>query len=263
VHATDDHAMKARAYPLLDALVFSNLWTAAAMSALVAASFRAMDVAIAPEAVGLAFSGTLVIYNLDRLRDLGRDRCGSPDRSAFVSAHESRLVGLATVAAAVAVFFAARAGAWAVAVLLPALGLGLFHRRLKRFENAKIFYIAASWTCVGFGLPAVVARSAHDLGWVAAIVSASLFANVCAFNVRDERTGAARIGRPRALWVARLCAGFGIALGAFAPFPANTVVAIPLATLLALLAYRPSERFSPLFVDGALLVGSLVAAALA
>jgi hypothetical protein len=255
--------MKARAHPLLDALVFSSLWTAAAAGALVAASFRAMGVEIAPEAVGLAFSGTLVIYNLDRLRDLDRDRCGSPDRSAFVSAHEGRLIGLAAVAAAASLFFVARVGAWAVAVLLPALGLGLFHRHLKHFENAKIFYIAASWICVGFGLPAVLARGAHNLGWVAAIVTASLFANVCAFNVRDERTRIARIRRPRALWAARLCAGLALALGVFAPSPANTLVAIPLATLLALLAYRPSERFSPLFVDGALLVGSLIAAALA
>jgi hypothetical protein len=38
-----------------------------------------MGVEIAPDAVGLAFSGTLVVYNLDRLRDLDGDRCSSPD----------------------------------------------------------------------------------------------------------------------------------------------------------------------------------------
>ena len=97
---------------LLAALIFTSLWTAAAMGALVAASFRAMGVAIVPEAVGLAFSGTLVVYNLDRLRDLDRDQCGSPDRSAFVLAHEGWLLGLAAVAAAASFFFVARAGAW-------------------------------------------------------------------------------------------------------------------------------------------------------
>jgi hypothetical protein len=75
----NDHAMKARAHSLLDALIFSSLWGAAAVSALVAASSRAMGVEIAPDAVGLAFSGTLVVYNLDRLRDLDGDRCSSPD----------------------------------------------------------------------------------------------------------------------------------------------------------------------------------------
>ena len=33
--------------------------------------------------------------------------------------------------------------------------------------------------------------------------------------------------------------------------------------LLALVGYRPTERFSPLLVDGALLAGSLIAVALA
>ena len=51
------------------------------------------------------------------------------------------------------------------------------------------------------------------------------------------------------------------ALGALAPSPSDALVAIPLVTLLALVGYRPTERFSPLFVDGALLVGSLVAIA--
>jgi hypothetical protein len=253
--------MKACAHSLLDSLVFSSLWAATAIGALVAASSRAMGVTIAPEAVGLAFCGTLVVYNLDRLRDQDRDRTGSPDRSAFVAAHEDRLVGLTVVAAVASLFFATQAGVWALAILLPVLSLGLFHRRLKHFENAKIFYIATSWTCVGFGLPAILARDAHHLGWVGAIVAASLFANVCAFNVRDDRSGVARTRRPRALWAARLCAGLGIALAVSAPSPANALVTIPLATLVALLAYRPTERFSALFVDGALLIGSLIATA--
>ena len=66
-----------------------------------------------------------------------------------------------------------------------------------------------------------------------------------------------------ALQVARVCAGIGVALGALAPSPPDAIVVIPLATLLALVGYRPTERFSPLFVDGALLVGSLIAVALA
>jgi hypothetical protein len=53
-----------------------------------------------------------------------------------------------------------------------------------------------------------------------------------------------------------------VALGALAPSPSDALVAVPLATLLALVGYRPTERFSPLLVDGALLAGSLIAVAL-
>jgi hypothetical protein len=248
---------------ILDALVFSNLWMAAAAGALVAAASRAMETAIRPEAVGLACAGTLVVYNVDRLRDLHRDRSTERDRSAFVAKYEAQLIGLAGAATAASLYFAANAGWPAVLMLLPVLGVGLFHRRLKRFENAKIAYIAASWTCVGFGLPALLAPDPQGAPWVASILAATMLANVIAFNVREEGARAERIRRPRALQIARACAAIGAALGALAPSPCEALVAIPLATLFALLGYRPTERFSPLFVDGALLVGSLVAAALA
>ena len=151
---------------LLDALVFSNLWMAAAAGALVAAASRAMGTAIRPEAVGLAFVGTLVVYNIDRLRDLHRDQHASRDRSAFVAEHKGQLSALTGAAAVASLYFGTRAGWLAALMLLPVLGVGLSHRRLKRFENAKILYITASWTCVGFGLPAVLAPDAQNLYWV-------------------------------------------------------------------------------------------------
>ncbi len=244
---------------LIDTLLFSNLWMAAAAGALVAAASRAMETAIRPEAVGLAFSGTLMVYNIDRLRDLHRDRHTSRDRSAFIAEHEGRLIGLAGAAAAASLYFGARAGWPAAAMLLPVLGVGLFHRRLKRFENAKIAYIAAAWTCVGFGLPAVLAPDAQSVQWVASILAVSMVANVIAFNIRDEGARVDRVERRCALQVARVCAAIGVLIGALAPSPSNALVAIPLATLLALVGYRPTERFSPLFIDGALLIGSIAA----
>jgi len=247
----------------LDALVFSSLWIAAAAGALVAASSRARGTAIRPEAVGVAFAGALVVYNVDRLRDLHRDREGSPDRSVFIAAHKSRLIVLSSVAAAASLYFGARAGWPAAVMLLPVLGVGLFHRRLKRYENIKIGYIAASWTCVGFGLPVVLAADVQNLLWAAAIVAAPMLANVIAFNVRAAGERVERIRRRNALQGARACAAIGVALGALAPSPTDALVTIPLVTLLALVGYRPTERFSPLFVDGALLIGSLIAVALA
>lgn len=127
--------MTATPRSLLDALVFSNFWMAAAAAALVAA------------------------------------------------------------AALASLYFGARAGWPATLMLLPVLGVGLFHRRLKRFENAKILYIAAAWTCVGFGLPAVLEPNARNLHWVAAIVAATMVANVIAFNVRDEQAHVGRVRR--------------------------------------------------------------------
>ncbi|MBW2540543.1 MAG: hypothetical protein JRF15_00505 [Deltaproteobacteria bacterium] len=246
---------------LLDALVFSNLWMAAAAGALVAAASRGMESAIRPEAVGIAFAGTLVVYNVDRLRDLHRDQFASPDRSAFVAEHDGRLTVLTAAAAIASLYLLTRAGWPAALLLLPVFAAGLLHRRIKRFENLKILYIAAAWTCVGFGLPAVLAPNPQHPLWAAPILALTMVANVIAFNVRDETAGIERVKQRDALQVAHACAILGVALAAFAPSPADGLVAIPLATLLALVAYRPNERFAPLFVDGALLIGSLIATA--
>ena len=83
----------------VDAAVFSSAWLAAAAAGLVAASARAMEIPLDPRLLGLAAAGTLVVYNVDRLRDLERDRLTAPARSAFVERWCDALV-LGTGAAA-------------------------------------------------------------------------------------------------------------------------------------------------------------------
>ncbi|MCA9512339.1 MAG: hypothetical protein KC560_16640, partial [Myxococcales bacterium] len=90
--------MRARA--ALDAIVFSSAWTGAAAVALTAAAARALGVEAPPAALALAFGGTLVVYTVDRLRDLERDRLTSPARSAFVARHRGALAAAVAIAAA-------------------------------------------------------------------------------------------------------------------------------------------------------------------
>ncbi len=63
---------------LVDALVFSSLWLAATAAALAAAASRGMGAPADLRAVALAAAGTLVVYNVDRLRDVDRDRFIAP-----------------------------------------------------------------------------------------------------------------------------------------------------------------------------------------
>ncbi len=95
---------------LLDAIVFSNLWVAAAAALLTAAAARAMGVAPAPAAVGLAASGTLMVYGIDRLRDVSADRETAPARTAFVEQNRRALTALCGGAGLAALGFAAAAG---------------------------------------------------------------------------------------------------------------------------------------------------------
>jgi hypothetical protein len=243
----------------LDALAFSSVWLAAAAGGLCAAASLAMGFPPAASVVAMACAGTLVVYNVDRLRDLERDRATTPDRSAFVARHAAVLTGLAVAATLVALGLAVTLGSRPVLLLAPVLVLGLAHRRLKRLPFAKAAYLATAWLAVSVGLPAVVTGGGSHAGWVAAVLAAALLANAIASNVRDGEAALARLGPRAPLRIARALAALGILLGALGPPPVRPLAAVPALTLVSLLGFRPSERYGLIVVDGALLAGALVA----
>lgn len=246
----------------IDTVVFSSLWLAAAAGALVAAASLAMGIDSHPLAIGLAISGTLVIYNVDRLRDLDRDRRTSPARSNFILRHRTRLIGLTTAAAVTSAGLAVSAGQKAALTLAPVLLIGLLHRRLKKFPSTKAAYVTAAWLCVIVGLPWVLDPRATGIGWVAAILASSVGANAVASNVRDFETGGDHCGEKIALRSARAIAGLGVGLCVLAPDPVGSILTVPLFTLIALALFKSTERFGLFVVDGALLIGGLAAVGL-
>jgi hypothetical protein len=242
---------------LLDALAFSSLWVAMAAGAMCAASALAIGVAPSRGATGLAVCGTLVVYHVDRLRDLERDRATTPLRSAFVARHREALLAVSGAAALACALLALRAGPRAFAVLAPVLALGLLHRRLKRFALGKPVYITAAWVAVVVGLPAALGDAPRHVAWAAALLAATILANAIASNVRDDEAAAAALGPDVPLRIARGCAVAGLGLALLAPAPVRALLPIPLATLAALLAFHPGERYGHVTVDGALLLGAL------
>jgi 4-hydroxybenzoate polyprenyltransferase len=247
---------------LLDLLLFSSLWVAAAAAALAAATGEALGGGAGAGPLLLAFGGTLAVYDLDRLRDLARDRASAPARSAFVDRHRIVLVGLALGGAALGAAGAALAGPRALLPLVPALPLALAHRRLKRLWMAKAAYVTAAWVLVVVGVPALAAGArTPDAAWAAALVGLAVFANAVASNVRDAEAAAARFGSERPLRLARACAAAGAAAALLAPAALRPLGLVCAATFAALLGFRPSERYGLGVVDGALLLGALAALA--
>jgi 4-hydroxybenzoate polyprenyltransferase len=247
---------------LLDALVFSSLWVAAAAGALSAAVCAALGVPAAGPAVGIAFGGTLAVYSLDRLRDVARDRASAPARTAFVARHRVVLSGLGAAGGALGAACALLAGPRAWLPLAAALPFALAHRRLKTLWRAKALYVTASWLLVVVGVPALLSggQGASDPAaplHAATVVGLAIFANAIASNVRDDEAGAAVLGRGPALAAARWCAAGSIAAALLAPAPVRALGAVGAATLAALAAFRPTERYGLAVVDGALLLGAL------
>ena len=251
-------ALRSNVTRLLEALAFSSLWIAAAAALLCGATSHAMGVAIVPSVLGLAACGTFVVYSIDRLRDLERDRSTSPRRSAFVARHDGRLRAATAVAGVASAVWAFDLGPPAWALLAPVGALGLWHRRLKRFTEWKALYITFAWVVVVVGLPALAGGASH-LGWIVAIVGSSILANAIVSNLRDGEAATSRWGAHVPLRLATGSASVACGVALLAPPPVAPLAAIALATLGSVLAFRSEERFGLVVVDGALVVGAAVA----
>lgn len=244
----------------VDAFAFSSGLAAAIGASL---SYVASHVLAAPDAGSWAFmaaTGTFIIYNLDRLRDIDRDRATSPLRTAFVLRN---LRGLYVAAGIVAIGFltALLAAPPAIILLCTAIGLvGLFHRRLKESAALKTAYVSTAWVAACVGIPWIASGRISPGPWVASILLASLTANLIASNLRDSEPEveekSTHSGRAPALWAARTMTILAIAITLAAPASLHPLVWIPVCEGLALAYFRPTERYGHIVVDGGLLVGA-------
>jgi 4-hydroxybenzoate polyprenyltransferase len=245
----------------IDALLWSSVWLAAAAAVLTAAGARSLGLEPAPALLGLAFGGTLVVYVVDRLRDLERDRVRAPARAAFVERNRGRLLTLAAAGGALAGACALSLRPEPLLLTAGVAALGFAHRRLKGWLLVKPAYLTFAWTAVPIGLPAAQDPAAQHVAPAAFVVGAAVLANVALSNLRDGEGLVARLGPRRTFGVTGAILVAGLVGALVAPPPVRPLAALPIAMGVALLGFRPSERYGAGVVDGALLVGALLALA--
>lgn len=238
-----------------DWLVFSSLIPAGIAGTLLLAACRAMGTALDAESALLAASGALVVYNIDRLRDLDADRKTSPLRTAFIEAHRPGILALTLAAVISSAVLGVRAPTDVQLLCAAVLVLGLLHRRLKQRDAWKALYVTAAWVSVTAGIPATSASDGPSIAWVLVVYSTAVGANLLATRLRGA------LAR-NMLLAARALAGIGALAALLGPESVRPLACIPGTEALALAAFRPGERYGLLFVDGALLVGGLAALAL-
>ncbi len=245
-----------RAADWLDVLAYSSVLAAGIAGTLTSATTLAFALPLEPAVVALATSGTLVVYNIDRLRDLARDRALAPVRSAFIESNYRQLSAI-TLAAALGSAACALQISRAAWVLCGAvLALGLLHRRLKGIRGVKTLYLTSCWLAIVLGLP-LAARypdslpGAERIYWISAVVGCAILSNLMASNL-DRR----RVSQRSQLGVAIAIAGLGIAFALVAPPALRGLALIPGAEFAALSRFRGGERYAAVGVDGALLAGA-------
>ena len=250
---------------LLEILAFSGLWTALAAGALTWAGGIFLLPPMGPPrlavACTLAFAGTLAVYCVDRLRDIHRDHETSPLRSTFVGKHQAILLGLSTAGVALGLWtaWALPPAAW---FLCAAVGVtGLLHRRLKGRSGRAWLYVTGAWTGVTAGLPALLLASPSELPVRWATLGLSLFLVLGSNALASEQRGLIYDAQAAStLRRARRWAAAATALPLVLPGSAG-MAALGATMWLAVAFFRPTERYGLIALDGALLVGAVLAAA--
>lgn len=158
---------------VLDAVLYSSAWLAAAAAAQTAATLHPwLPIGAAGyRLIALVFAATLLVYNLDAaLPFKHREPAGTSARKAWQQRHRLLLAGLAGGAATVAGFFFFADGWWrywpvlgplVVVALVYSWPLWPWHgraRALREVPLLKGFVIATVWTAVTVGLPMLLLR---------------------------------------------------------------------------------------------------------
>lgn len=213
----------------------------------------------------LAGAGSGLVYGLDRLRDLDRDRETSPRRTAFIQRHHRAFALTMGVAALVGgvCLLRAQPAVWLLCAIMG--GLGLLHRRLKQIAAIKTLYVSSAWTAVCVGLPWWGSGGAgllpsEDAFHVAAILFPCFASNLIASNLRDAESSWLR-QQPRSLIaIATGIAAMGFGVAMLGSETVRALAWVPAALVIALIGFRPSECYGHVIVDGSLLLGTLAAA---
>lgn len=213
----------------------------------------------------LVACGAYLVYGIDRLRDLERDRRGAPGRTAFVERNRSRLAVAAAISGLLLGVLLAAAPGPSVALCLAVGSVGFLHRRLKQQDvGLKVVYVATAWTTACVGLPWVgrgglEGAAAGELGWSLLFVGSAVMANLIASNLRDGKHGDSGWPPGALLFAARAMTIAAASLAGLAPGAVAQLAWIPAAQAVSLCFFRGSERYGHFAVDGALLVGALIA----
>ena len=266
---------------LLDAVLYSSAWLAAAAAAQTAATFRRWSAASglpAYRVVALVFAATLLVYNLDAVLPFKHKQpAGTSGRKAWQQRHRRGLALLAGGAALGAGRLFLADDWWRyLPALLPLTLLALVYswplvrwrgqrRALREVPLLKGFLIAGVWSAITVGLPTLARHRplAEALGLLAQRFCLVL-AVAIVFDIRDlsrDRAAGIRtfpvvlgLAGAKAGALAFLAGSLVLGFGRGLPPLALGLTGLAAATVILLADERRGDYFFALLADGVLLV---------
>ncbi len=200
----------------------------------------------------LIFCGTLVIYNIDHLRDVNFDQATNPQRVNFIIHNKSLIYLLTGLSILVSILTIYYLGFNILPILVIPFIFGLLHRRIKSNPLISATYITLSWLIVTVWLPAYVAGKLNDVVLLAIVIGIFLFCNAYTSSLRKKSYAVKHV---RYLIYISL-----LDLLIILVLRGNYTGIIPasLFTTLALTNYMDDENYELIFFDGLQLSGTII-----
>jgi 4-hydroxybenzoate polyprenyltransferase len=269
---------------VLDAVLYSSVWLAAAAAAQTAATYRlwlpvgGSGWAGTYRVVVLVFTATLLVYNLDAVLPFKhRQPAGTSQRKAWQQRHRRLLALLAGMAALGMAYFVLADGWWRyLPALLPLAALALLYSwpfgrwgALREVPLLKVFLIAGVWSAITVGLPTLAEhRPLPEAVPLLAQRFCLVLALAIVFDIRDlsrdrvagTRTFPVVLGLAGAKAVSLAFLAGAMVLGAERGVPplGLLLTCLSAASAILLADEKRGDYFFAFFADGVLLVPAVL-----
>ncbi|NIP30821.1 MAG: hypothetical protein GTO02_13210, partial [Candidatus Dadabacteria bacterium] len=171
---------------LIDSLAFLSIIVSATASLLALCTFTYLGSKIPYDIIALIFSGTLSIYNIDHLRGLKSDSGTNPLRTVFIRKYLLNIKIIIVISLIFSLFLGFKTGLLELYWLLPAIFLGLLHRRIKNNNLFSGIYITISWLIVTVIFPASIHGKLSQIFLPSLIIGTALFSNAYISSSKDK-----------------------------------------------------------------------------
>lgn len=234
-------------------LIYSSVFVSLISSILSIVCLFTLGNKISVDVTLLIFFGTLLIYNLDHLKDIGSDRFTNPERTKFIYKNELLLKTIVVISFAISTYLFFYIGIDMTSILIPVFVIGVFHWKLKNNQLFSIIYITLSWTVVVVIFPTLgVVDKNNNLLLTAIIMGLSFLANATVFMASENKF------RHTTVLIAKVLVFIAVIVAILSPSQLKPFAFIPGLTFIALLFYKPVERYNLIYMDGSLLVGGIL-----
>ena len=200
----------------------------------------------------LIFCGTLVIYNLDHLKDIESDKTTNPKRVKFISGNKFLIYSIIGISFALSVSAVYFLGTHLVPLIILPFLFGLFHRIIKNSPAFSAVYITLSWLMITVYLPAYLTGKPGKIIFLSIIIGILLFFNAYTSSLRQKYYAPQYVRYMMYLSLPILLLLIIIR--------GNYLGLIPLSffTTMALTNYIEDENYESIFLDGLQLSGAVL-----